>query len=135
MYINEGSAIFSALAANSSLISELGGTALYERRVPTGTAYPYVVFMGAGRDTNESPRDVRYLDVTVKGISTSYAQAKRLAAHIRTALHGADDTLNMGTVWQVYRSQHTTDIDYTETVETKQIYHVGGVYRIRINEA
>ena len=53
MYINEGSAIYMALAANSSLISELGGTALYERLVHRKTAdanpdVKAIIITGAG---------------------------------------------------------------------------------------
>lgn len=134
MFLNEGSAIFVRLAANSSLITELGGTAIYERHVPSGANKPYCVFFeSAGRDLNETPRDERFIDVTVKGVSNSYAQAKRIASYVRASLHGADEALDPGAGWQCYRSEHTTDVEYIEKIDNKQEFNVGGIYRFRFN--
>ncbi len=134
MFINEGSAIFTRLAANSSIISELGGTVIFERFVPTGQTKPYVIFFeSSGGDVNETPRDTRNLVVTVKAVSGSNLQAKRLAAYIRTSLHGAEESMSAGSGWEIYRSQLTVNIEYPVLIDTKQEYHAGGVYRIRLN--
>ncbi len=134
MFLNEGSAIYARLAASGSLITELGGTAIHERFVPSGTNKPYVVyFESAGRDTNETPRDERFIDVSVKGVSNSYAQAKRIASYIRTALHEQEASMSAGTGWEIYRCENTSDIDYVEKIGTQQEYNVGGIYRVRIN--
>lgn len=133
MFLNEGSAIYTRLAANSALITELGGTAIYERFVPASVSLPYVLFMeNSGGNDNDAPRESRDLRITVKGVSSSYSQAKRIAAQIYSSLHEAEASMSAGSGWDIYRCQHTVDFEFTDKVETTQEYHVGGLYRMRI---
>lgn len=123
-----------ALAADSSIISALGGTAIYAQHAPPNQARPYIILQHmAGGDTNEDqgqPIDVR---VMVKCVSDTGAQAGTIATLIRNRLHGYDTSLNLGTAFEAYRVQHTVPISFTETLDRVNFYHQGGTYRIRGN--
>lgn len=124
-----------------ALLSQAGVTDLVGERVTNefarGLDFPYVVFMlNAGQDMNLQQRrqgDLRYV---IKGVVSEAAGGGRTALLIATALQAAlhDQTFTVEAPWKVYKVEHTTILKYVEQVDKTQIYHNGGIYRIRVSE-
>ncbi len=94
---------------------------------------PYVVFMlNAGQDTNMQVREQGDFRYAIKGVAEDLRTAGLIARALRTALH--DQTFVIDDPYVIDRVQHTTIVKYTEMVDNVQIYHWGGVYRIRVSE-
>jgi hypothetical protein len=124
-------AMLAKLKGTSAITSLLSGaTAVFNTQSPANSARPYVIFQYmAGGDTNDTPRralDVRYM---VKGVANGGASASAIAAAIEAALH--DQLLTLASPWACYRMQHITPFTSIENIDQTQIYHVGGIYRIR----
>lgn len=94
---------------------------------------PYIVFMqNAGQDTNQQEREQGDFRYAIKGVATDLRTAALIAAALRTALH--EQPFAVDAPYTVYRCQHTTIVKYMETADNVQIYHHGGIYRIRVSE-
>ena len=131
---NAGSALYSVLTGGTALVGKLGGTAIYNRLVPQGTACPYVLFFrSAATEQNSSPRRARDLIYTVKAVTQDdLKEAEDIDVEIDTLLHGAALTI---TGWGNYWTARETDISYLELGAAGVIYyHVGAQYRVRIAE-
>lgn len=127
------SALYSTLSAGTALTSQLAGTtSIYHGVAPRGSTLPYVVFnQSAGGDANDTPRRRKDLVYTVQAVSsTSYKSAGLIDAAVDDLLHGQTLTVSGWTNFWTMREQ---DIEYSETTDAGQIiYHVGGMYRIRL---
>ncbi len=94
---------------------------------------PYLVFMlNAGQDTNMQQREQGDFRYAIKGVAVDIGTAGKIAAALRTALH--EQTFALDNPWVIDRVQHTTVVKYSETVDNVQVYHWGGIYRIRVSE-
>lgn len=113
---------------NQLLLAEVnGGESIWDTQAPLGQDYPYILFQYiGGGDENLTPVDTRNELWQVKAVSDDHDQAETLAEAIRAALHRQALTLT-GHLW-------TTQIESFWRVETAfgaQIYHAGGLFRIR----
>ena len=129
-----GSVLYTTLAAGSALVSELGGTRIYEALAPQGATYPYIVYFRAGGgDDNASPRRTRTENWVVKAVATDQQKARSLDALIDAQLHEAEITI---TGWDNYQTARRTDVAYAEPGEGGVVYwHRGGTYRLNIGDS
>ena len=94
---------------------------------------PYLVFMlNAGHDTNAQERDQGDFRYAIKGVATELRTAALIAQALRTALH--QQTFAVDAPFKVYRVEHKTFISYVEKVDNTQIFHRGGIFKIRVSE-
>jgi len=129
------SGLYSALTAGTTVTSLLAGTtAIHHGVAPRGSAFPYIVFnQQGGGDSNDNPRRNKDLVYTVRAVSNaSNKSAGVIDAAVDDLLHGATLTVSG---WSNYWTMREQDIEYIETTPDGQnIWHVGGMYRIRICE-
>lgn len=128
-------ALYTKLTDGTALVAKLAGTAsVYDLVPPSGAAFPYVVFgHSGGGDENITPTRYKNVLYFVKAVSkTSAKNAGEIDTEIDTLLH--DSTLSV-TGWTNFGIARESDIDYSEfDREGRSIWHVGGVYRIRLCE-
>lgn len=94
---------------------------------------PYVLFaLNAGQDTNMQQREQGDFRYVIKGVAMDLRTASRIADALRTGLH--EQTFTVDAPWVIDRVQHTTAVKYVEIVDNVQIYHQGGIFRIRVSE-
>lgn len=126
-------AIYDLIIAATAVTDLLDGTAsVYNQLVPRGQAYPVVVFgyLGGG-DENKTPhRSVNFL-YQVRGVSkTSPANAGLIDAALDTVFHLQTLTVSG---WTNTWTAREDEIKLTEvTPEGDEIYHRGGIYRVRL---
>jgi len=125
--------LYSKLANTSALTTALGGTAIYSRHAPQGTARPYVVFMHAGGGhENINPSNLQNHVYLVKAVSDGSKEAGTIDGHISTALHKQTLTVSGFTN---FSTQRENEVQVTEnTREGVAVYHTGAYYRIRIDD-
>jgi hypothetical protein len=128
-------ALYYKLNGGTALTSLLAGTtAIYHSVAPRGALLPYIIYnQQGGGDANDSPRRDKNLVYTVRAVAdSSYRYAGLIDDAVDDLLHGATLTV---TGWTNYWTMREQDIEYTETTSDGQhIWHVGGMYRIRICE-
>jgi hypothetical protein len=111
----------------------LVGRRVFRKFVPPDTAMPYIfVSLNAGSENNRQARrsgDYRYL---VKAVDVDPASADAVAAAIQADLH--EQSLTVDAPFACYRSQRLTIVDLVESVERRQYYHSGAIYRLRISQ-
>jgi len=125
-------ALRAKLAADSTLIGLLGGTAIFNTLAPQGSTYPQVQFsVMAGTDDNDSMRRARQMVYLVKGVSQNgLTAAGAIDDRIDTILHHASLSV---TGWGVFWVARESDVRYAEQAEDgKTYFHAGGLYRIRL---
>lgn len=124
--------LYNKLVGASGLITELGGTAIYNQRAPQTSGSKYVVFQWqGGGDENESPTRMRNLLYTVQAIATTKANASAVDVQIDTALH--NQTLTVSGYTNIWCARET-DINFVEEdAGGVPYYHSGGIYRIIID--
>lgn len=124
--------IGSALKADSTIISELGGTRIYAEMAAENAPMPYIVmqFMGGG-DENVYAQQAADVVISVQCVGTVSPAVIRVASRIRTVLHENHGSVNLGTAWSAYRVQHRSAVSFTELVERVKYYYSGGTYRVR----
>ncbi len=132
--LNKG--ISAALRSNLTLMGMLsGGSAVYFHQAPIKAVKPYVVYIHAGGGfdhlTQEASGDTVYY---IKGISDSDRLSGQIAQAIHDTLHENEGTFNLTPPWEMYRSQADAIIAYSETIEGKQVWHMGNAYRFRLSE-
>jgi hypothetical protein len=126
--------LYSKLSTTAALITELGGTAIYNKLAPQGTTPPYVIFQqqGGGDDnfTKTRSRNVLY---TVFGVATTAEKAAAIDTDIDTALHLQTLTV---TDWVNIWLARETDVQFVELdTAGKATYRCGAIYRIRIEDS
>mgnify|MGYP001568192281 CR=1 FL=1 len=128
-----GSALYSALAAGTALVSALGGTAIYDSVIPQVGGTRFVVFQPqAGGEDNTSPRRARTCWYFVKAVSSVGAQnAGVIDGLVDTLLHEATLTV---TGWGNYRTTRESDVAYVDDTAGQLWWHRGALYRVRIAE-
>lgn len=128
-----GNGIYTALAANSTLITALGGTAIYENIAPQGTNLPYVIFGWAGGgDENLTPSEMVNELWDVKAVASTLATAKTIAALIHSTLHGATLTVSG---WTNFLTRGEGAIRFAEMDGSgNQVRHLGKTYRVRLGQ-
>lgn len=128
-------ALYTKLTGASALTALLASaTSVYDGVAPRGASTPYVIFhVQDDRDENSCSDRMLDDDVLVKGVSTTSAQqAGNLAAQIDALLHNG--TLAV-TGWRVFWLRRSTGVDYVETKpDGTNVWHTGGIYRLRMNQ-
>jgi len=129
-------AIYTKLTGASALTDLLASaTSVYDRQAPRGSTMPYVIF-GVQGGGDENITQVRYKSwaYSLKAVSdVSLKTAGAIDAQIDALMHGGTLTVASWTNFQCVRE---ADFDYVETMpEGRNIWHVGGVYRIRLANA
>jgi len=129
-------AIYVKLTGASALTDLLASaTSVYDALAPRESTMPYVIFQQQGGG-DENITQVRYKNwlYTIKAISdVSMKTAGAIDAQIDTLMHGTTLTV---TDWTNFQCVRETDISYSETTaEGRNIWHVGGIYRIRLANA
>ena len=129
--LNDG--LLDKLAANSTLIATLGGTAIYYQHAPDGEPYPYVVLSHqAGGPDNINPSDLRSMSYYVRGYSTSRALAGSIDALCSASLHKQALTVSGYTnFWTVRETDVAPPPEITPA--GGRVYAAGGFYRIRLD--
>lgn len=126
-------ALKSKLAAGSTLITELGGTAIFQMIARKSQALPYVIFQTqGGGDENTTPRRSVNDVWTVKGIASGLTKAEAIADEIDTLLH--DQTLTIAG-WSNFWMAREQTVRFAEVDEKgDDIWHIGAQYRIRLSK-
>jgi len=126
-------ALYDKLTGGTALMAKLAGTAsVYDGVVPRGAALDYVIFAPTGGgDENITKTRFKNLVWSVKGVSDDSAQkAGEIDAEIDALLHGGNISV---TGWGVFWCMREADFEYVETtLEGRNVWHVGGTYRIRM---
>ena len=125
--------LYSALAADTALVAELGATAIYNRHAPQGTSMPLVIFNHAGGGhENINPSGLQNHVYLVKAVASGSKAAGTLDALVLSALHGKALTVSGYTNFYMAAEQ---EVQLTETARDGTfIYHTGHTYRIRIDD-
>lgn len=126
-------AIYDKLTGGTALMAEVAGTAsVHDGVAPRGAAFGYVIFAPAGGgDENITKTRFKNLVWSIKGVSDDSAKkAGEIDAEIDALLH--NDSLSV-TGWGVFWLMREGDFEYSETtLEGRNVWHVGGTYRIRM---
>jgi len=128
-------AIYTKLTGGTALTALLATTtSVYDKEAPRGAALPYVIFgLQGGGDENIISIRMKNTPYSIKAVSDVNAkEAGQIDAEIDTLMHGVELTV---TGWDNFWCRREADFDYVEaTPEGRNIWHDGGVYRIRLNE-
>lgn len=132
-------------AVEKGLVAKLAGTTsitgLVGQRIANefarGMAFPYVVFMlNAGQESNQQVRRMGDLRYAIKAVCSEDggggATGLQIADALYTALH--EHPFVCDAPWKVWRIQRMSIIKFVEQTDKTQIYHHGGIYRIRVSE-
>jgi hypothetical protein len=124
-------ALYSRLSTSAALISELGGTAIYNKRAPQDVGSKYVIFQWqGGGDDNITPHRTRNVLYFVAGVGLTQAAAAAIDTDIDTALHNQVLTV---TGWHNASIARDRDINFVENDNANvPRFTVGGIYRIRL---
>jgi len=126
-------ALYSHLIGGTELMAKLGGTVnVFNQIAPRGAALAYVVYgIQGGGDENITPARFKNLVYSIKAVSeSSMKDAGEIDDEIDGLMHSAALTVTgWGTMW----CMREADFGYTETTpEGRNVWHVGGNYRIRL---
>ena len=126
--------IFTLLTGGTALTAKLATTtSIYPYVAPLGAAFPLVIFnLQGGGDTNDTPRRNKDLVYQVKAVSdTTKFLAGEVDTEIDNLLH---ETVLTVSGWTNYWCARETDIGYQESKDGAIYWHVGGLYRIRLDK-
>jgi hypothetical protein len=122
-------ALYNALTAGTALISELGGTFIYNKQAPQSPGDNYVIFsQQAGGDVNDTPIRERNVIYTIFGIALTQEKAAAIDTDIDTILHLAELTISG---WSNLWLARETDINISQ-IDSGGVtrYHAGAIYRV-----
>lgn len=124
--------LYNILKSNADLITELGGTVIYNKRAPQSPGNKYVIFQWqGGGDENLSAHRTRNVLYSIFGVAPTQEQAAGINDKIDAALHGQTVTVSGYTNFWTRRE---TDVNFVENDSGGVArFHVGGIYRIRID--
>lgn len=128
-----GSAIYSKLAGDTTLVTALGGSAIYVEQAPDNASLPYVVFSHqAGGPENLTPRDMRSHLWFVRVYAGTRAAANLYDGYISDLLHRGNLTVAGWTTFWLVREEDFSLIENPRN--GSPIYMAGATYRIRLSE-
>lgn len=122
-------ALYNKLTGTAALITELGGTYIYNKQAPQSPAAKYVIFnQQGGGDVNDTPIRERNVLYSVFGIATTQEAAAAIDSDIDTALHLAPLTISG---WSNIWLARETDVNFSE-VDSGGVtrYRCGAIYRV-----
>ena len=119
-------AIYAVLAADSG-VTDLVGTRIYPVRALRGASLPYITYQRIStvrRHPLDRPTDLADARVQVDCWAGSYAEAKTLAAAVRSALAGYRGTAGGVTVQWMGLEGEADDVEIEGGVESLTCYRV-----------
>lgn len=124
----------SVLASSSSLITALGGTAIYADVIPQGSALPAIVYSVQSGLLEGNARGDAIAGVplmTVKVITQGYgvATADSIMEIVKPLLEGVRGTV---TGYYILGCSRVGAVDYPEIEQGVLYRHLGGIYRIAV---
>lgn len=125
--------LYSKLIADTALVAELGGSAVYNRHAPQDASRPYVVFFHSGGGHEQmSPSDLQNHVYMVKAVADESKKAGTVDALCVACLNGATLAVSGYTnIWMGCEDEvQVTEITPTGDV----IYHCGHYVRVRIDD-
>ena len=128
-------ALFGQLSSDSALTTKLGGTKIYDLKIPQGIALPAVRFFysGGGEENLTPTRSVNTVYAVIAVSEVSMKQAGEIAALIDTALHGTTLTI---AGWNNFWTMREGLIEYYELGEGgEDRWHCGAYYRCRLDKS
>ena len=126
--------IYNALTGAADLITELGGTFIYNKQAPQAPGDKYVVFnQQGGGDVNDTPIRERNVLYSVFGIGLTQEAAGAIDTEIDTALHLAELTISG---WSNLWLAREVDINFTE-LDSGGVtrYRAGAIYRVIMDKS
>jgi len=125
--------LYSALLGDTAIYAELGGSEVYNRAAPQGTARPHIVFFHAGGGhENINPSDMQNHVYMVKTVADTAKKAGDIDELIIDCLHNGELTVTGYTNFWMAREE---EVQITETgPDGRLIFHTGGYYRVRIDQ-
>jgi hypothetical protein len=127
-------ALYNKLVGSAALITELGGTFIYNKQAPQPPGDNYVVFsQQGGGDVNDTPIRERNILYTVFGIALTQEKAGAIDADIDGALHLAELTI---TGWSNLWLARETDVNIFQ-IDSGGVtrYHAGAIYRVIMDKS
>jgi hypothetical protein len=127
-------ALYNKLVGAADLITELGGTFIYNKQAPQDPNQNYVVFnQQGGGDVNDTPIRERNVLYTVFGIALTQEKAAAIDSDIDAALHLAELTISG---WSNLWLARETDINISQ-IDSGGVtrYHAGGIYRVVMDKS
>ena len=126
-----GSALYSTLIAGTALITELGGTVIYQDHPPDGTSRPYVLFnhQGGGNEniTNSGLKNNIWF---VRGFADTRAKVVAIDAKVDALLNKKTLTVTGFTNFWTVRELDQSAVELMPN--NSRIYMAGAFYRIRV---
>jgi len=125
-------ALFGELSGDSALTTKLGGTKIYDLKIPQGITLPAVRFFysGGGEENLTPTRSINtiYAVIAVSGVSMK--QAGEIAALIDTALHGTTLTI-AGWTNNFWTAREGLIAFHELGAGGEEYWYAGSYYRIR----
>lgn len=126
-------AVYAKLSGGTALISELGGTAIYNLIAKDKAALPYVIFSHVtGGPENDCPSDRRTALYLVRAFASTHVKAKTIDEKVDALLHRQSLSVSGYTNWWTVR-----EMDVPSTVEilgnSEKVFSAGGYYRIKLD--
>jgi hypothetical protein len=126
-------ALYSTLSTTADLITELGGTFIYNKQAPQSPGDKYVIFRyERGGDVNDTPIRHRNMVYSIFGVAKTQEAAAAIDTEIDTALHnGSLSVADWSNLWLARED----DVNLSE-VDSGGVtrYRVGGLYRILMDK-
>lgn len=126
--------LYNALTGAGDLITELGGTYIYNKQAPQSPEDKYVIFQQqGGGDVNDTPIRERNILYSVFGVALTQEDAGAVDTEIDTALHLATLTI---TGWSNLWLARETDINFSE-IDGGGVtrYRAGAIYRVIMDKS
>lgn len=124
----------SVLASSASLITALGGTAIYADVIPQGSALPAIVYSVQAGTMEGNGRGDAIAGVplmTVKAVTQGYgvATADSLMEIVKPLLEGAQGTVDG---YRILGCSRVGAVDYPEVAQGVLYRHLGSIYRVAV---
>jgi len=128
--------LYTVLSGDATITS-LVGSRIYDGISPQGVIFPYIIYSFLGGADTRGVGTVRVFNsglYQVKAVceGESYAPAAAIADRIDELIHGNRGSVSDGSVVDCVREQPLTLIEQQNGVQYR---HVGGLYRIIVQEA
>lgn len=131
-------AVYRAIRQRLTGTDEIWGERVHYDIAPAGTARPHVVFnvQSAAEENRLRKRDALVV-MQVKVISTNLAEALTAAARVAALLNDAGEQDSSapvwaGSDWHILTITLERMVQFSEFIDGVQVYHAGGLYRIRM---
>lgn len=126
-------ALYSTLSTAADLISELGGTFIYNKQAPQSPGDKYVIFQQqGGGDVNDTPIRHRNLVYSIFGVAKTQEAAAAIDMEIDEALHNGSLSISG---WSNLWLAREGDVNLSEADSGGVTrYRVGGLYRVLMDK-